>query len=111
MSDKSQSLIAFITPLGLYEFERILFGLSQSPGAVQHFMGRAIGSHLRDVIAIPYLDDVICFSKTFDEHLEHLRIIFKRIRESGIKLKPSKCKMLGNMCSFLGELFDSKVTH
>ena len=77
MSEKGQLLTAFITPWGLYEFVRILFGLSQAPGSFQRFMERVIGSDLRDVIAIPYLGDVICFSKTFDEHLEHLRIIFK----------------------------------
>ena len=64
-------------------------------------MERVIGSDLRDVIAIPYLDDVICFSKTFDEHLEHLGILFKRLRESGIKLKPRKCKMFRKQVQLL----------
>ena len=59
MLEKSQLLTAFITPWGLYEFVRIPFGLSQAPGAFQRFMERVIGSDLRDVIAIPYLDDVI----------------------------------------------------
>ena len=95
---------AFMTPWGLYEFARIPFGLSQAPGAFQRFMERVIGSDLRDVIAIPYLDDVICFSKTFDEHLEHLRIIFKHLRESGIKLKPGKCKMFRKQVQFLGRV-------
>ena len=67
-------------------------------------MERVIGSDLRDVITIPYLDDVICFSKNFDEHLEHLRIIFKRLWESGIKLKPRKCKMFRKQVQFLGRV-------
>ena len=83
---KNQSLTAFITPWELYGFVRMLFQLGQAPGGFQRFMERVIGSDLRDVIAISYLGDVICFSKTFDEHLEHLRIIFKHLRESGIKL-------------------------
>ena len=104
MSEKSRSLTAFITPWGLYEFVKITFGLSQAPGAFQHFMERVIGSDLQDVIAIPYLDDVICFSKTFDEHLEHLRIIFKGRRETGITLKPRKCKMFRKQVQFLGRV-------
>ena len=59
---------------------------------------------MRDVTAIPYLDDVICFSKTFDEHFEHLRIIFKCLRQSGIKLKPRKCKMFRKQVQFLGRV-------
>ena len=104
MSEKNQSLTAFITPWRLYEFVRIPFGLSQAPGAFQRSMEIVIGSDLRDVIAIPYLDDPICFSKTFDEHLKHLRIIFKRLRESGIKLKPRRCKMFRKQVQFLGRV-------
>ena len=48
-----------------------------------------------------YLDNVICFSKTSDEHIEHLRIIFKHLRESDIKLKPRKCKMFRKQVQFL----------
>ena len=97
MSEKSQSW-------GLYEFVRKPFGLSQAQGAFQRFTERVIGSDLRDVIAIPYLDDVICFRKNFYEHLEHLRIIFKRLRESGIKLKPRKCKMFRKQVQFMGRV-------
>ena len=104
MSEKSQTLTAFITPWGLYEFVRIPFGLSQPPGAFQCFMERVIGSDLRDVIAVSYLDDVIRFSKTFDEDLEHLRIIFKHLRESDITLKPKKCKMFRKQVQFPGRV-------
>ena len=58
MSEKRQSLTAFITLWGLYEFVRIPFGLSQAPGAFQRIMERVIKSDLRGVIAIPYLDNV-----------------------------------------------------
>ena len=67
-------------------------------------MERVIGSDLRDVITIPYLDDVICFSKTFDEHLEYLKIIVMCHRENGIKLKPRKCKMFRKQVKFLGRV-------
>ena len=92
---------SFYNSLGTDEFVRIPFGLSQAPGAFQPFMERVIGSELPDLIAIPYLDD-IC--KTFDEHIEHLRILFKRLRESGFKLKPRKCKMFRKQVQFLGRV-------
>ena len=94
MSEKIQPLTDSITTWALYEFVRIMFGLSQAPGAFQRFLERVIGSDLREVVAIPYLDNVICFSKTFDEHLEHLRNMFQRFKEScktHIRKRSNKC--------------------
>ena len=61
--------------------------------------------------ALIYLDDVLVYSRTFDAHLEHLRLAFDRFREAGLKLKPSKCyfgqkkvKVLGHVISKDGVL-------
>ncbi|XP_048255769.1 uncharacterized protein LOC124128661 isoform X1 [Haliotis rufescens] len=59
---------AFTSPWGLYEWTRIPFGLSGAPGAFQRFMDQCLHG-LRDKICIPYLDDIICFSKDFS-HIE-----------------------------------------
>ena len=51
-----------------------------------------------------YLDDIIVWSDTFDEHLSRLRQVFDRIRKAGFKLKPAKCQFLKNRVTFLGHV-------
>ena len=77
VSENSQPLTAFITPWGLYEWKRIPLGLRSAPGAFQRFMENCLGD-LRDEVCIPYLDDVIVFSKTFDGQLDNLRRVLNK---------------------------------
>ena len=59
---------------------------------------------LKDEIAIPYLDDVIAFSKSFEKDVEHVRKVLRLLRQQGIKLKPRKCKLFRREVCFLGSI-------
>ena len=96
MAPEAQEKTAFITHQGLYELEVMPFGLTNAPAAYQRLMQQLL-LPLNPKLGAEFVnvyDDVIVFSSSLEDHLEHLRKVVSKLMEAGLKLKPSKCQLL-----------------
>ena len=105
MTEDSKPLTAFtVEPLGFYQCVRMPFGLTNVLATFQHLMETCLGEiHLKWCII--YLDDIIVFSKTPEEHIERLKGIFEKLAAAGLRLKPSKCEFFKSQVTYLGQIF------
>ena len=106
LSDSAMPKTAFVVSgMGKFEFNIVPFGLSQAPAYFQ----RLINEVLTDCnFAMGYLDDIIIFSKTEEEHLQHLEEIFECLRKAGLKLKLQKCSFMKKHIQYLGHLISDE---
>ena len=101
MDEESKQYMAFtLGSMGLYECESMPFGLCNTPPTFQRLMLNCLGE-LNLTYCLIYLDDVIIFSRTEEEHLERIRVVFDRFCEHGLKLKPSKCEVFKTKINYL----------
>ena len=101
MDDASKQYTAFtLGSMGLYECESMPFGLCNAPPTFQRLMQNCLGE-LNLTYCLICLDDVIVFSEMPEEHLLRMRVVFDRLREHGLKLKPSKCDVFKTEINYL----------
>ena len=92
---------AFNSPSGKYEYVNVTFGLAQAPAYFQ----KLITGILKDFnFVISYLDDTIIFSKTLQEHLCHIRKVFKKLWSAKLSMKMSKCNFFSKEIQYLGHI-------
>ena len=103
MHPESREKTAFVTHNGLYEFNVMLFGLTNSGASFQRLMGHILRG-LEYRFALIYIDDIIIFYKSIDEHLTHLADVFRRLREANVKLNPKKCSFVKQRIEYLGHV-------
>ena len=92
---------AFVTPDALYQFKVMPFGLTNAPATFQRYMQKVLNEYLHK-FAVVYIDDVLVFSKTFEEHVNHLKLILEKIREHNLRFSIEKCQFLCREVLYLG---------
>ena len=104
LEEEAKPLTAFtMGPLGFWECERMPFGLTNAPATFQRLMESCLGE-LNLSWCIIYLDDIIVFSQTPEEHLVRLQAVFDKLKAAGLKLKPSKCELFKKQINYLGHV-------
>jgi len=95
------SKTAIITPFGMFEYPYMSFGLRNAAQTFQRFIDEV----LRDLdFCYAYIDDILVASRSEEEHLQHLQILFNRLQEYGVVINPLKCTFGQSKIKFLGYL-------
>lgn len=103
MSEEDKEKTAFITHKGLYEFNVMPFGLCNAPGTFQRLMNYVLQDFLGKFVAV-YIDDIIIYSKTFEQHVDHIRLVFDALRKATLKIKLKKGYFCFPNIAFLGHI-------
>lgn len=103
VAEKDKMKTAFCTPFGLFEWNRMPFGLCNAPSTFQRLMERIFGDQHGQSWLL-YLDDVVVFSSTVTEHMERLDAVLGRLQHEGLKAKLEKCSFFKPEVSYLGHI-------
>ena len=93
----------FTTQYGLYEYTVMSFGLTNAPAYFMYLMNKVFMEFL-DKFVVVFIDDILIFSKTEEEHAEHIRLVLQKLREHKLYAKRSKCEFWLKEVSFLGHV-------
>jgi transposase InsO family protein/predicted aspartyl protease len=107
MAEGDRDKTAFISHRGLHRYKVMPMGLVNAPSTFQRLMDLVMSGLLFEICLV-YLDDIVIFSRTLDEHLQRLETILQRLVAAGLKLKPSKCRLLQKKVVFLGHVISSE---
>jgi hypothetical protein len=92
---------AFRTHLGLFQFKRMPFGLCNGPSIFQHIMQGILAPYLW-LFCLVYINDIVIYSKSYEDHIDHLDKVLQAIAAANITFSPSKCHMFYSSILILG---------
>ena len=86
MKEEDKQKTAFTCCYGLYEFNVMPFGLKNAPPTFQRLMIELFRKHLDEFVVV-YIDDILVYSKTFEDHMKHLKIVFEILQKANLMIK------------------------
>lgn len=101
MAKGNEWLTAFRTPWGLFEYKVMPFGLANAPAIFQRFIQSILREYL-DVFCFVYLDNILIFSKTRSEHVDHVAKVLSKLQDNKLTASPEKCQFFADKVVFLG---------
>ena len=103
LAESSKKFTAFTTDWNLYEFNRVPFGIAIGAQVLTRLLDIIFGD-IKFKYLFNYLDDVVIYSETFEDHLDHLKEVFSRLRQAGLTVNPDKVSLVSSSLSFLGHI-------
>ncbi|KPJ11799.1 Retrotransposable element Tf2 155 kDa protein type 1 [Papilio machaon] len=100
---------AFVTQEGHYQWTCLPFGLKTAPAIFQRILSNIIRKHGLSNFAVNFIDDILVFSKTFEEHILHVSRLLEAILAEGFRLKFSKCSFANNQAKYLGHIIENNT--
>lgn len=107
LTEQCKHMTAFCTDWNLFEFNRVPFGLATGAAVLTRLLDNILGD-LKLVCVYNYLDDLVIYSRSFEEHLQHLSRVFAKLQAAGLTVKPTKVTLARRQVSFLGHLVSGK---
>ena len=106
MDAELRKYTAFSTNEGHFHYNRMPFGLKNAPATFQRMMDTALKGLIGKIYFV-YLDDIVVFGRTLEEHNKNLVTLLERLKSTGLKLQPDKCEFLRPELEYLGHLITS----
>ena len=103
IAEEDKPKTAFLSRYGLLQYTAMPFGLTNAPATFQRLMERVL-AHMNWKDCLVYIDDVLIWSKTFQEHLEKLQSVFRAFEKAGLRIKTKKCHICCKTVPYLGHL-------
>ena len=106
MDPESRKFTTLLTPWVFYEWVHKPFGLMNASACFQRLLKSCLGEY-RDDFAVPYVDDLLVYSRSFEDHLKHIRLVLERFKKCEITIKASKCQLFERENSYLGRVIEA----